>query len=115
MNREIKFKRYHYSFNGKFLNVSEWGFIDGSFVSPASLSGEDKSLAADCQYTGLKDKNGREIYDGDVIERIYRYEVRFKNGSFYGYNPKGSLSAREIAADMLIIGNIYENPELLNK
>jgi len=65
------------------------------------------------QFTGLIDKNGKEVFEGDIIERLYRYEVRFKNGYFFGYNKKGCLSVFEIRNDMTVIGNIYENPELL--
>ena len=82
------------------------------------------------QYTGLKDKNGTEIYDGDYI----RYSMRTINGSIYthvcrvfqhesgtwriegyhednhSYETKGTVYAAHLICE--VIGNIYENPEL---
>ena len=82
------------------------------------------------QYTGLKDKNGAEIYDGDYI----RYSMRTINGSIYthvcrvfqhesgtwriegyhednhSYETKGTVYAAHLICE--VIGNIYENPEL---
>ena len=82
------------------------------------------------QYTGLKDKNGAEIYDGDYI----RYSMRTINGSIYthvcrvfqhesgtwriegyhednhSYKTKGTVYAAHLICE--VIGNIYENPEL---
>ncbi len=66
------------------------------------------------QYTGLKDKNGKEIYEEDIIERG-DYDPRVIQTISYGY---GGFCIYENGGymppqwDMKIIGNIYENPEL---
>ncbi len=78
------------------------------------------------QYTGLKDKNGKEIYEGDLLQLITfeggggisAFSVEFENGCF-GINTNGEyLAELKYYIDMPfisaeIIGNIHENPELL--
>ena len=81
------------------------------------------------QYTGLKDKNGKEIYEGDIIqfkrnnEEFRRKEIQWINHygqwNFPNLNNNESNYKKDITPkDILdssweVIGNIYENPELL--
>lgn len=72
------------------------------------------------QYTGLCDRNGKEVYDGDVVtwgEYGERNQVVFKNGAFriiqHSLNDISDVLGNLNYAECEIIGNIYENPELL--
>ena len=77
------------------------------------------------QYTGLKDKNGKEIYEGDILDNwgedgeSEKMEVVFnvKIGQwFWGKGDGNSLPLYELdPEETVIIGNIYENTELLTK
>ena len=75
------------------------------------------------QFTGLKDKNGKEIYEGDILTEKWRAEVYFKNGSYWvnsNFWENGELflhgfvgSRNQAKCPVEVIGNIYESPELL--
>ena len=67
------------------------------------------------QFTGLTDKNGKEIYEGDVLSKEPFLKVTFENGGFCFSNDLLSGSDRlsqERVGRLSIISNIYENPEL---
>ena len=87
----------------------------------------NQSELDDCtlmQYTGVKDKNGREIYEGDIVEQLSErtYEsvkgtVKFFDGSYlieFLSGDNGVFLFDEVAYNE-VLGNVYENPELLEE
>jgi uncharacterized phage protein (TIGR01671 family) len=138
--RQIKFRRYHFDFNGKLTDITQWGFLDNGFgfTSPAWISGEDKSKVKDCQFTGLQDNNGKDIYEGDVVKSLWqhdgytnydytvegvvewegcrsRYCIHYYNKDNEGWYPLYGFEREEFFPEEIeVIGNIYEHPHLLN-
>lgn len=122
MNREIKFRVYDKDLKKmRYLNNSH-DFIcfgekgNGHYHNMQTGLGEWFSDLM--QYTGLRDKNGVEIYEGDLIEYKdstgkHIEEVKFDKGCFYAGLHGGSstrVAPKLINARLSkIIGNIYEN------
>lgn len=78
------------------------------------------------QFTGLTDKNGKKIFEGDIVEFTDKYtrkkgraEIVFEDfkwkysGCYYGGNPIVWLCISDGSIEFEIIGNIHDNPELL--
>jgi hypothetical protein len=111
--REIKFRAWH----------------EGHRAAPAKMLYDEKQ--GDClvwksqgqnikeimQFTGLKDKSGKEIYEGDVILfSDERWEIVYAECGFF-ITQKGKISQwlALVLNKSEVIGNIYENKELLER
>jgi len=103
--------------DGKILDL-KWETLSLSSGLVEQGFGATKQKIILQQYTGLKDRNGKEIYEGDIIECEYGLgQVVFEEGMFIlggKKYPKGMNITSELnEIDSEIIGNIYENKELL--
>lgn len=115
--REIKFNFY----NTRTGEYTRWNDSNAGLSFSAFYTHEHLRFL---QYTGLKDKKGNEIYEGDILSAFYGTqlaEVKWNNE--YGLYEVtlqvsgGSEASEELLGNHLnaveVIGNIYENPELL--
>lgn len=127
-NREIKFRAWDIV-KKKMCNkltidyCNEYGF-NNAYHEDDSGFGDIPILM---QFTGLKDKNEKEIYEGDIVktrwiedDKIYTGKVIFKDGCFRLYVerffvPVFDSEYSSYIRELEILGNIYENPELFAK
>ena len=125
--REIKFRAWEKRY-GEYVEILTLYHQDGVFAATCCNDGktttpyfypEDIDIE---QFTGLRDKDGKEIYDGDIVDGIIisgdKYkasEVAFDGGAFsLKVDPNYWPCLYEAWPEHLkIIGNIHENPDLL--
>ena len=125
MSRELKFRAYSLKYKC-YVDIWQITFDDENLPSVIEFEYEGllrKELANTFvieQYTDLKDKNGKEIYEGDIVmygRKVFRVEFDEMKDSdcFYYYLgwAIGDLSLCEHNTMVEVIGNIHENPELL--
>ena len=121
--REIKFRAWHKQ-DKVMYTINDFRFIDNKIHYVALHLTDDKSILIHMydepiilmQYTGLKDKNDIEIYEGDIVTRcgkelIVRWDEN--ETAFHCFEANGRYSWGNVDFGTTIIGNIYENPELL--
>ena len=132
MNREIKFR-------GKDFLKEEWVYGDlvktKNFVAIKKTNGDyfhptQVSPNTVGQYTGLKDKNGKQIFEGDILgyigkrkdnmNKVYRRKVVFHEGMFAllskelpAYSALNYHCMEDGRSAWSVIGNIHDNPELI--
>lgn len=109
--REIKFRAWDIVRKRMLCNEDLWDIPYNEIF----IHTPDQRALNLMQYTGLKDKNGKEIYEGDIVNyfRNELAEVKFINGCFAIESKHYIDCFNEIVAEREVVGNIYENPELL--
>lgn len=125
--REILFRGKHthaFSKNDHLDGRWIYGYLcDENYINSPELEGEflvDPKTV--CQYTGLTDKNGRKIFEGDIVKDTFlhtigkvfywEYEGRF---AFDDVNDDAQFYMGEMWEDCEVIGNIFDNPNLLKE
>lgn len=134
MSRDIKFRLWS-KIGKKFIKTDDpdFNFVinsDGYLYSIENFYGEIYVLLqldiVVLQFTGLQDINGKDIYEGDILKYNFPYDGRLKHVSPVKFlETEASFGIKDIYGNEIplyritannyfeVVGNIYENPELL--
>ena len=136
MSREIKFRAWDkrnkimldnsLKGNNNYSNYLLIKAIDGTLWNKKDFNSEEYAInLVLMQYTGLKDKNGKEIYEGDIVScgkhvsgfspmpQVVEYKTyEFDNETIAGFSP--FCRTKYIAKDSEIIGNVFENSDIVS-
>jgi hypothetical protein len=113
MTRQIKFRAWHKEHKEFIFSEDVSGGYWGDCVLDCAEQYEPLQ-----QFTGLLDKNGKEIYEGDVLnngDEGANWSVQWCEGGYWCLCDKELCESRPVNSLSLleVIGNIYQNPELL--
>lgn len=123
--REIKFRIWDKNVNRMEIVTEMVYGDDGKVIDANSIIIKEEGILM--QFTGLHDNNGKEIYEGDIVEFCvfdhngkdywYKGSISYGNASFgIDTNDNGWFdlgSVLEDAENIEVIGNVHENPKLL--
>lgn len=122
-NREIKFR--YWDTKKKLMNYCDTTYFDylSKFFIEYDYEHPEINEVHLMQFTGLHDKNGKEIYEGDILQnaindRLFNWRIDFHNGGFKlrnigidGYLDEHRPLYNSIATERIVIGNIYQPPQ----
>lgn len=110
--KDILHKKWHFGSLARDIPQKSYYIIDDNYGSGVDV---DENTVG--QYTGLKDKNGNEIYEGDIVKGTFygfpmvEYDYIFQ--IYWDEKEKGFMANYFEPSECEVIGNIYENSELL--
>ena len=95
-----------------------WEMYRNEYVETDRSTKHRVSACTVSQFTGLLDKNGREIYEGDIVKSTFTTYIVTWDKECACFSLKEDNTPHLLADyidDIEVVGNIYDNPELLNK
>ena len=116
MNRPIKFRAW---------DGSKMIYSDESDIADFFWAVREEKIKDVMQFTGLLDRHGKEIYEGDIVCTEYNPEnhencpkqfhdvVEYKDGAYSTFNPANGYEYGSDPNECEVLGNIYENSDLL--
>ena len=119
--RELEFRAW-WKDTKRFLDCDEWYMTcsGAKYLHYAVMPYKDDNFIIE-QYTGLKDKNGTKIFEGDIVNMLnitdYPMQIKWnkKWARFIFYNLVDKTEMNLFTEQCEVIGNIYDNPELIKE